>query len=172
MKILSKNFNEVFMGKRMSLREILYDIIHNNKPGKSVSELADIIGCGSNMLYRSCLPEDSESGVKFDIQKLIPLMKATNDYRPIFYIAASCGFSVFKVPAYKDDKNEHDNLVGEFQKTTAEAGSQLIDFFKDQTIEKLVQTDAAMSKVIEETVKNKQYCKKVAKGQLEMFDEF
>lgn len=69
-------------------KTFLYEITHRKK---TIIELAEGTGISSSYLYRAALPTD-ESGVKFPIEYLIPLMKSAKDFRILKHIAAQCGF--------------------------------------------------------------------------------
>ena len=70
------------------MKPLLYEITQRKK---KVIELAEGTGISSSYLYRAALPTD-ESGVKFPIEYLIPLMKSAKDFRILKHIAAQCGF--------------------------------------------------------------------------------
>jgi len=89
------------MKQNLDVKEVLYCTIHENKKG--VKQIADEIGISSNYLYRSALPDD-ESGAKFPIQYLVPLMKSTDDYSLIRHLAKLCGFILVKMPLLRDNK--------------------------------------------------------------------
>ena len=55
----------------------LHLTVHSSK--KSVEEIADECGISTSYLYRSCL--EGDSGCKFPLELLIPLMRSTGDYR-------------------------------------------------------------------------------------------
>lgn len=59
------------------LKTSLYLTVHGGK--KSVEQIADECGITANYLYRACL--EGESGCRFPLDLLLPLMQATGDYR-------------------------------------------------------------------------------------------
>ena len=83
-----------------SLRECLYNTIHRNK--KPLKVIAEEIDVSETYLTRSALPdtEDSDTGTgcRFPLKKLIPLIKATNDYSTLDFIEQSMGRVAIKLP--------------------------------------------------------------------------
>jgi hypothetical protein len=65
-----------------TIKECLYNTIHHND--KSLKVIAEEIGMSENYLTRAALPDADESdtgtGCRFPLKKLVPLIKATNDY--------------------------------------------------------------------------------------------
>ncbi len=76
-----------------TLRETLYKTIHLNK--KPLKVIAEEIGISENYLTRAALPdaEDSDTGTgcRFPLKRLIPLIRATNDYSVLDHIEQSLG---------------------------------------------------------------------------------
>jgi hypothetical protein len=76
-----------------SLKEALHNTIHRNR--RSVAELADAAGMSDNYLYRSALPAGpeggSDSGCRFPLEKLIPLLRAADDLQVLDYIERQLG---------------------------------------------------------------------------------
>lgn len=84
-----------------TLRESLYNTIHRSK--KPLKVIAEEIGISENYLTRAALPdlEDSDTGTgcRFPLKKLIPLIRATNDYSVLDHIEHSLGrFGVLLPP--------------------------------------------------------------------------
>ena len=96
------------MAQIKNIKSILYETIHRNK--KTVEQIADEIGISANYLYRSGLPLE-ESGVKFPVDYLTPLMKTTKNYRILEHIAYLCGFLLVKEQRAAElvNKNETKN---------------------------------------------------------------
>jgi len=83
-----------------TLKERLYHTIHlNPKPLKAIAEE---IGVSGNYLSRSALPDQEESdtgsGCRFPLNKLIPLIRATNDFSILDYIEESLGRVAIQAP--------------------------------------------------------------------------
>lgn len=82
-------------GKRvLTIDDALYIMGHQGKV--SVAEAADMMGVSHNYLYRMLSPTDS--GANFPVRKLVPAMRAFQNYLPLKVIARDCGFMVFKAP--------------------------------------------------------------------------
>jgi len=75
----------------------LYETVRRSD--KSVADIADDIGMSEGYLYKTTTP--GESGCNFPVQKLIPLMKETEDYRVLERIAGLCNFLLVKIPQSK-----------------------------------------------------------------------
>jgi len=150
---------------QQDIKDVLYQTIHENK--KPVKQIADEIGISSNYLYRSALPDD-ESGVKFPLQNLIPLMKATNDYALLRHIAKVSGYIVIKMPKMKADKNEEIDIVDNYQGVALKALNALRVFFAEPTSINYNAVDKALLEVMEKSVSAQKYAEKKLIGQLEM----
>ncbi len=76
-----------------TLTDCLYSTIHRNK--KPLKVIAEEIGMSENYLTRAALPdqEDSETGTgcRFPLKKLIPLIRATNDFSVLDTIERNLG---------------------------------------------------------------------------------
>jgi len=153
------------MASQRNIKNILYETIHRNK--KSVEQIADEIGISSNYLYRAGLPLE-ENGVKFPLDYFIPLMKATNNYSALEYIANICGFLLIKEPKVKLVKMDHVDLVSDYQDATTLAIRSLKHFFNNPTQKNYEEVIDALQKVLTKSAEAKKYCNKVYSGQLEM----
>ncbi|GJQ32635.1 MAG: hypothetical protein HBSAPP04_14740 [Ignavibacteriaceae bacterium] len=149
-----------------TIKELLYKTAHRNK--KSIKQLADESGISENYLYRACLPVD-ESGVKFPLDKLVPLMKAANDYSILSHISNICGFILVKIPVFKAKKGEAIDIYDEYQEATAYALSALKTFFKEPSKANKDAVDEALMKVLEESQQAKKYCDKYFNRTPELF---
>lgn len=153
------------MAQSKSIKTILYETIHRNK--KSVDQIADEIGISSNYLYRAGLPLD-ESGVKFPLEYLVPLMKATGNYAILEQIAWICGFLLVREPRVKTPKAEGIELVGDYQEATTEAVRRLKRFLDKPTEEFYNEVIEALQLVMTKSAEAKKYCNKHYSGQLEL----
>lgn len=76
-----------------TLKEALYDTIHRGE--KPLKAIAEEISVSENYLTRAALPDVDESdtgtGCRFPLKKLIPLVRATNDYQVLDVIEHSLG---------------------------------------------------------------------------------
>lgn len=84
----------------MTLKDNLYRTIHQNK--KSLKAIAEEIGMSENYLYRSALPDTDESdtgtGCRFPINKMIPLIRSTDDFSVLDYIERNLGRVAIAIP--------------------------------------------------------------------------
>ena len=149
-----------------SIKSCLYETIHRNK--KTVAQLADETGISSNYLYRSALPTE-ESGVRFPLDYLIPLMKSTNNYSILKRIASLCDFVLVKLPLLKKNKKEKNELIAEYQDATVTATKCLINFFNDPAADKYEEASNALNIVLEKSIAAKHLIEKEFTGQLEMY---
>jgi hypothetical protein len=83
-----------------TLRECLYETIHKN--GKPLKQIAEEIGLSENYLTRSALPDPEEtetgSGCRFPLKKMIPLIRATEDFSTLDFIEQSLGRVAILLP--------------------------------------------------------------------------
>ncbi len=150
---------------QQDIKDVLYQTVHQNK--KPVKQIADEIGISSNYLYRSALPDD-ESGVKFPVQLLLPLMKSTGDYSMLKHIAKLSGYVLIKMPKMHADKNEEIDIVDNYQGAALKALNALRAFFSEPTSINYNAVDKALLDVMEKSVSAQKYAEKKLIGQLEM----
>jgi len=149
-----------------SIKSYLYETIHRNK--KSVMQLADETSISSSYLYRSALPTD-ESGVRFPLDYLIPLMKATNNFSVLKHIANICGFVLITLPHLKKNKKEKNEFVSEYQEATVNAAKKLINFFNGPSKESFNESQNALNIVLEKSCTAKHLIDREFSGQMEFF---
>lgn len=153
------------MAQSKSIKTILYETIHRNK--KSVEQIADEVGISASYLYRAGLPLD-ESGVKFPLDYLIPLMKATNNYVILEKIAMICGFLLVKEPKVRTPRTEGTELVADYQDATTLAVRCLKKFLDKPTESHYSEVINALQTVMTRSAEAKKYCGKHYSGQLEI----
>jgi len=116
-----------------TLRDCLYRTIHRN--GKPLKAIAEEIGMAESYLSRSALPdmEDSETGTgcRFPLKKLIPLIRATDDYSVLDFIEQSLGRVAIRIPKASSDLSDVCRLtmksVKEFGQLMSEVESSMAD---------------------------------------------
>lgn len=83
-----------------TLKDRLYNTIHRN--AKPLKAIAEEIGMSENYLSRAALPDleesDTGSGCRFPLKKLVPLIRATDDYAILDFIEDSVGRVAVHVP--------------------------------------------------------------------------
>lgn len=86
-----------------TLKDCLYQTIHRNK--KPLKAIAEEIEMAESYLTRSALPDPDESetgtGCRFPLKKLIPLIRASDDFSTLDFIEAALGRVAVKLPAVK-----------------------------------------------------------------------
>lgn len=153
------------MAKHRSVKTILYNTIHRNK--KTVEQLADEIGISASYLYRSGLPLD-ESGVKFPVDYLIPLMRATKNYELLEHLANLCGYLLVREPRFRGGKRDEIDVVDEFQDATTKAVRSLKEFFNEPTTEHFELVTRMLYEVMQQSANAKRFCEKSFSNQLEL----
>jgi len=147
-----------------NFKTILYNTIHRNK--KSIDQIADEIGVSSNSLYRYCI--EGESGSEMPARRLVPLMKATENFELLKHLAYLCGFVCIKMPKYLKVKTDEFEVLNEYQQTTINATKELKSFFDNPISANYEKVSKALREVIEKSVTNQEYCKKTYSCQLEI----
>lgn len=131
----------------MGIKSELYETVRRSS--LKVGAIADRIDMGESMLYKSTTPE---SGVNFPLEKLVPLMSTTGDYRVLKRLNRLCGFAEYKIPASKLRKS----LVStaELQKIQANLIVNLHAFYESLNDEEKAAIDATgLIKEIEENIR-------------------
>jgi len=117
-----------------TLRDSLYNTIHRNK--KPLKLIAEEIGISENYLTRAALPEPEEnetgSGCRFPLKKLVPLIRATGDYSVLDVIEHSLGrFGVLLPPPTGTPSSDICRLamksIAEFGELVSEVEKSLSD---------------------------------------------
>jgi hypothetical protein len=84
----------------MTLKDNLYKTIHKGE--KPLKAIAEEIGLSENYLYRAATPDANESdtgtGCRFPLNKLIPLIKATNNFSVLDWIERDLGRVAITIP--------------------------------------------------------------------------
>lgn len=116
-----------------TLKDRLYETIHRN--AKPLKAIAEEIGMSENYLARAALPDQEESdtgsGCRFPLKKLIPLIRATDNFSVLDYIEDSLGRVAITIPTMKTTSEPVYRLamkaVKEFGELMAELDSDLAD---------------------------------------------
>jgi hypothetical protein len=151
--------------KNSTLKTLLYTTIHRNK--KSVAQIADETGISTNYLYRAGLPLE-ESGVKFPVDYLLPLMNSTKDFSVLKHLANLSGFVLIKIPKLCRNKAEEIELVDEYQQATINAVRLLKDFLNTPNSLNYQKASDALMEVMTKSAYAKKVADKTASGQLEL----
>jgi len=109
----------------MTLKSILYEIIHKH-PEKSLEQLAEEVGMSPSYLTRAALPDkddvenpDLATGCRFPLKKLIPITRASGDFRLLDHIESALGRVAFELPKNRPGMEK---LYAELSKSIKEFG--------------------------------------------------
>lgn len=141
----------------MTLTEAIWQTVNRGK--LTPDELEDEIDYSASALKRAGL--DGESGAGFNLRKLIPLMKAQNDYTIIEHLAHHCGFILITIPKSGKSKKERIISLAEYQRLTAAAVQVLVRLIDNGVSEKeatdtLYEMLKGTAKMMEEVKQGKQ----------------
>lgn len=109
------------------LKTSLHLTVHGSK--KSVEELADKMGISASYLYRACL--DGESGCRFPLDLLIPLMQATGDYSVLDHLNARSERITVSLPRVRKMKRKDPEVVNTIQANFNDAFALFYKFWSD-----------------------------------------
>ncbi len=125
------------------IRETIQD-----KNGPSVGAIGDDIGSGESTVYKWGLAE-TESGHPMPITKLIPLMRATRNFRILRHIAHRCGFALIKIP-FRNIRARGEKDVQDLLRATGQATNDLIAIYNDNGDKSVDDVKDALWSAIEE----------------------
>ena len=152
------------MASWTTLKKTIQTTLLRNK--KTVDQIADEVGRCSNSLYRYGI--EGESGSEMPVSLLVPVMKATNNYSILKYIAQLCGFILVKIPRALSNKKDEIEIVNDYQTVTLNSLKNLKDFLSNPTQEKYTLLNNSLIEVMEHCSANQKYAEKKLSGQLEM----
>jgi hypothetical protein len=115
----------------MTLTEAIWKTV--NRGRLTPEQLEDEIDYSASALKRAGL--DGESGAGFNIRKLVPLMKAQNDYTILEHLSYRCGFILIPIPRGGKSKKDRIASAAAYQKIAAAAvdvGGKFIDDGADE----------------------------------------
>jgi hypothetical protein len=101
--------------------------IHGSK--KSVEQIADECGRSASYIYRVCL--EGESGLKFPLELLVPLMHATGDYRILDRLNCLCDRVTVSRPRVGKLKRKEQSTADEIQANFHAAFNLFFRFWQD-----------------------------------------
>jgi hypothetical protein len=107
------------------LKTTLHFTIHGSK--LSVEQIADELGISTSYLYRSCL--EGDSGCRFPLDLLLPLMKATGDYTILDHLNSRCDRVTVSLPRSGQFKAKDPQAINEVQRNFNDAMGALLKFF-------------------------------------------
>jgi hypothetical protein len=152
------------MAQYYSLKTIIHSTIHTRN--KTVDEIADEIGVASSTLSRYAL--EGESGSEMPVSRMIPLMKATRDYRLLKHICSVLGFACVKVPNVAINKKDEIDIIDDYQTATAVSVKLLKDFFNNPNATTYSKAKDSLQLVMESCASNSKYIDKKLSSQLDL----
>lgn len=108
----------------MTMTEAIWATVNRGK--LTPEQLEDEIDYSASALKRAGL--DGESGAGFNLRKLVPLMKAQDDYTILEHLAHRCGFILIPIPRGGKSRKERITSAAEYQKLAAAAVNVLVKF--------------------------------------------
>jgi hypothetical protein len=135
----------------MTLTDAIWRTVNRGK--LTPDQLEDEIDYSASALKRAGL--DGESGAGFNIRKLIPLMKAQDDYTILEHLAHHCGFILLPFPRGGRSKKERIASVSEYQMLVTAATNILVKFInqgssQEEAIEHLYRVLKSTAEMLEE----------------------
>ena len=110
----------------MTLTDVIWQTV--NRGQLTPEQLQDEIDYSASALKRAGL--DGESGAGFNIRKLLPLMKAQDDFSILEFLAYSCGFLLVKIPKGGRSKKDHMVSINNYQKLASTTIDILLKFIE------------------------------------------
>ena len=108
------------------MQKVQIAVIGVSNPTDSQYQLAEEVGMSPSYLTRSALPDKDDAddpglatGCRFPLKKLIPLIRASSDFRLLDYIERSLGRVAFSVPR---NRPGFERLHAELSKSIKEFG--------------------------------------------------
>lgn len=146
------------------IKRAIYETIHRGE--HSVEEIAALMGVKAVSLYRYGI--DSVAGSEMPLSRLIPLMRATNNYSILHRIANLCGFILVKVPRFRNRKMDEIDLIDGYQGTTVRALGCMKKFLETPTRKNYEAVESVLTEVMQRSVEAQRYCRKSLEGQQEI----
>lgn len=116
----------------MTLKDAVWQTV--NRGHLTPEQLADEIDYSVSALKRAGL--DGESGAGFNLFKLIPTMRAQDDYTILEHMNHHCGFIAIPIPRGGRSKKERIASAAEYQKLTSAAADVVVRFVNRGATEK------------------------------------
>ena len=111
----------------MTLTEAIWQTV--NRGRLTPEQLQDEIDYSASALKRAGL--DGESGAGLNLRKLIPLMKAQDDYSILEFLAVRSGKILLDIPRGGKSKKDRRISIAEYQKLAAMVVKALLDLVED-----------------------------------------
>ena len=125
----------------LTLKDVLYRVVHENQHF-TPRQLAEELGMSYSMLCNSANPDLPE--FKLQARNIIPITRATNDFRLVDYIEAAVGRVAFALPEIPKKLSAIDTLIAsnvqQFGNALADIGAALQDGEVDNFEMKQIET--------------------------------
>jgi hypothetical protein len=123
------------------LKNQIYFTVHGAK--KSVQQLADEIGISASYLYRASLESD-ESGCRFPLDLLLPLMHAAGDYRILDHLTNRCGRVTTSLPRVAKLKRKDPQTINEIQRNFNAVMAKVLEFYQNPERTRISEIEAEL----------------------------
>lgn len=135
----------------MTLTESIWQTV--NRGTMTPEQLADELDYSASALKRAGL--DGESGAGLNVKKLIPLMRAQEDYSILEHLNHRCGFLMIPIPRGGKSKKERVTDLAEYQRLSAAAVQVLVKLIdggasREEALDTLYQMLKGTAVMIEE----------------------
>ncbi len=110
-----------------TLKTELYQTVH--KARLSVEQLAELLNVSASYLYRSVL--EGDSGCRFPVDLLLPLMHATKDFRVLDLLNRRCDRVTAKLPRIRKAKTNATLVAGEVQRNFSTLMVEILQYFAE-----------------------------------------
>jgi hypothetical protein len=134
----SEEFAPVFQDT--PLKAAIHRTVHESK--KSVDEIAWACKVSPSYVYRACL--QGESGCRFPLDLLIPLMQVTEDRRILDHLNARCGRVTTSMPRVGRLKKKDPQVINEIHRNFNAVMAAVLGFFEDPDRTKIPEIEAAL----------------------------
>lgn len=122
------------------LKTELHLTVHGSS--KSVETIADECGISASYLYRACL--DGESGCRFPLDLLLPLMLATTDQRILQHLNARCGRVTASIPRVAKLKKKDPQVINEITRNFNAVMASVLAFYEDPKTSQIPRIEAQL----------------------------
>lgn len=133
------------MNSLYTLEEIVFETVHKNDKGISVTEIAANTGIGYNHLTRMASQTDACS---MPASKLVPIMNTTEDYRILEFMAKQTGHLCIPMPRGIRKGTDPKMDISTYQQESNKMVNAIIDFINNPSDSKAADVDSLMRKHI------------------------
>ena len=144
------------------LKTALYFTVHGS--AKSVAQIADDCGISTSYLYRACL--EGESGCKFPLELLLPLMQSTGDYSVLDHLNARTARITASLPRVAKLKKKDPQTINEISGHFNGVMAKLLQFYDSPTPDLQVSIEADLHRHLCEIAAMKRSIRDFRQGEL------